>query len=559
MVESPPKAAQPAPDTPADFSAQHLVGLTPAQIARAAGRYGWALVKQPTVVAAEVLRWASEEARIVAGVSTVQPERGDKRFADPAWEHPVWSRISQHYLLARSTVLDPIDGLGLDPKSAARARFALGQVAEALAPTNFLPTNPVALKTAVHTRGRSLLAGGRQFVWALRHNRGMPAQVDTRPFRVGETVAVSRGAVVYRNALLELIQYEPTTESVHEIPTVVVPPQINRFYFLVLAPGRSFVEHAVSSGVQTFMISWRNPGPEQRDWGLDDYARATIEAMRATASIAGSAQVNTIGFCSGGLLLSMVLAHLAASNDELINAAALAVTMLDMDVPGTISNFLSRPTVRAAISRSRRKGILDGRTLAQVFAWARPNDLVWNYWVANYLLGRTPPAFDILAWNADTTNLPARLHAEFLNMCVDNSLLHSGEMKILGTALDLAEVRNDLYVVGALTDHLVPWQSTYAATQAFGGEMRYVLSSSGHIQALVNPPAAGRSSFLTAAATPADPAEWQASATSTAGSWWTDWAEWTAERSGGRHRAPQQLGDDTHRVLEIAPGRYVHE
>lgn len=539
--------------------ANPLAGLTPAQVASATLRWYLAFGRRPTLVASETLKWGSGQARILAGVSSVKPDPRDKRFADPAWERGPWRRIAQSYLLLGGSLVGSIDELDLDEKSALRARFALNLLVDACAPTNSLVSNPTALKKALKTRGRSLYDGSRHLLHDVRHNRGMPSQVDTRPFRVGETVAVSEGAVVYRNEMLELIQYTPRTTKVRTIPTVVVPPQINRYYFLDLAPGRSFVEHAVKSGIQTFLISWRNPGPEDRDWSLDDYGNACLDAMRAAAEICGVEEVNPIGFCAGGMTLSGILSHLATTGDGLVNAASLAVTMLDTGVSTSLKMFASRRTVAAAISHSRRKGVLDGRTLATVFAWLRPNDLVWNYWVSNYLLGNNPPAFDILAWNADSTNLPATLHAEFLHMWLDNVLMDAGSFDMLGSPIDLALVKNDLYVVGALTDHIVPWQSAYAAARTMTGDVRFVLSNSGHIQALVNPPGNPRASYLTNEDNPDDVEEWYASASRNAGSWWEDWARWTAERSGDLRPRPRRLGNRTHPVLDAAPGRYVHE
>jgi polyhydroxyalkanoate synthase len=528
-------------------------------MASAVGRWGFALGRRPTVLLSEVLKWGSEEAKVVAGISKVQPDPKDKRFADPAWTHPIWRRVAQSYVVSRSTTLDSVDSLGLDEKSAGRAKFALSQLTEAAAPTNTLLGNPAALKRARSTKGRSLVDGTRHMLYDVRHNGGMPSQVDTRPFRVGETIAVTPGAVVYRTPLFELIQYTPTTPNVYATPTVIVPPQINRYYFLDMAPQRSFVEYAVSQGVETYLMSWRNPGPKQRDWSLDDYANACIEAVETAARISGAEHANAIGFCAGGMTLSTALSHLKASDRPAINAASLAVTMLDTEVSSTLNMFASQRTVRSAIARSRRKGVLDGKALSKVFAWVRPNDLVWNYWVSNYLLGQNPPAFDVLAWNKDATNLPATLHAEFLHMWVDNALMKPGTIEVLGTPVDLSQVDNDLYVVGALSDHLVPWQSAYGAVRAFGGDTKFVLSNSGHIQALVNPPGNPKASFSTSTKSPPDPDEWLASATKQTGTWWEDWAEWTIARSGMERPSPTRLGDDDHPILEIAPGRYVRE
>lgn len=539
--------------------ANPLAGLTPLQVASATMRWYLAWSRRPTLIASDVLRWGSGQARIAAGASHVELDPKDWRFTDPAWQHYAWRRLAQSYQLTGQILLDSVDQLDLDEKSALRARFALGLLVDACAPTNTLPGNPAALKKAVETRGKSLYDGTRHLLYDVRNNGEMPSQVDTRPFGVGETVAVSKGSVIHRSEMFELIQYAPSTPTVHQLPTVVIPPQINRYYFLDLAPGRSFVEYTVSTGVQTFMVSWRNPGPEHRDWSLDDYGSACVEAMQVAAEVCRVEQVNAIGFCAGGMTLAGVLSHLAATDGGLVNAAALAVTLLDTGVSSSLNMFASRRTVAAAIARSRRRGVLDGRTLATVFAWLRPNDLVWKYWVSNYLLGNNPPAFDILAWNADSTNLPATLHAEFLHMWVDNVFMSPGSFEMLGTPIDLNEIDCDVYVVGALTDHIVPWQSAYAAVRVMSGEMRFVLSNSGHIQALVNPPGNPRASFLTNPEHPDDAAEWYGSAEKNAGSWWEDWTTWTAERSGESRPRPRRLGSRAHPVLESAPGRYVHE
>ena len=307
------------------------------------------------------------------------------------------------------------------------------------------------------------------------------------------------------------------------------------------------------------MISWRNPSAEERDWSLDDYAAACLEAMQAAAEITGVEQVNVMGFCAGGMTLSTVLSHLSATGNDLVNAATLAVTMLDTDVNSTLNMFASQRSVQAAITKSRRKGVLEGEALARVFAWVRPNDLIWNYWVSNYLLGNNPPAFDVLAWNKDATNLPATLHAEFLHMWLDNALMKPGTIDVLGTPVDLGRVKNDTYVVGALTDHLVPWRSAYAASRALGGDSRFVLSNSGHIQALINPPGNPKASYSVSESAPPDPDAWLQSANKHRGSWWEDWADWTIARSGAEKPRPRSVGDRRHPILEIAPGRYVRE
>lgn len=537
--------------------ANPFVGMTPRHMVSAAGRWAGAASRHPLFLMSEALKWGSEEVRVLAGTSAVKPDPKDKRFADPAWTHPVWRRVAQSYLVSGQSLLGCVDQVGLDPKSALRARFALSQLVEAAAPTNSLAGNPTALRRAVATRGRSLVDGAKNLAYDARHNGGMPSQVDTRPFRVGETIATSRGEVIHRSPMFELIQYEPTTPRVMSRPTLIIPPQINRFYFLDLAPQRSFVEYAVGRGIQVFLISWRNPTRDERDWGFDAYASACIEAAEVAAEIAGTDSVNTTGFCAGGMTQCAVLSHLAAQGRDLVSSATLAVTLIDTEISSTLNMFSTERTIRSAIAGSRRKGVLDGRDLSRVFAWVRPNDLVWNYWVSNYLLGQDPPAFDVLAWNADATNLPAALHAEFMHMWNDNALMHRGRLNVLGSPVDLATVKQDAYVVGALTDHLVPWQSAYAATQVLGGHVRFVLSNSGHIQALVNPPDNPKASFYVNDDDPADPAAWLAGAEAVRASWWTDWADWTRARSGESRPKPRSLGSRKHPKIVAAPGEYV--
>jgi len=539
--------------------ANPFVGMTRGQFAAAGARFAAQLARRPMVLGSEGVALATKQYRVLTGASELRPDPKDRRFADPAWGHPVWRRVLQSYLATRDSVLAAPDEVDLDDKSAARARFVLMQLTEALAPTNSLLTNPAAIKKAASTKGRSLMAGGRHLAHDVRHNGGLPSQVDTRPFVIGATIAVTPGSVVYTSEVFELIQYRPSTRRVAERPLLVVPPQINRYYFLDLAPSRSFVEHAVAQGLQVFMMSWRNPGPEHRHWGLDTYVQACLEAVEAANEITRSERCNVIGFCAGGLTVACLLGHLGAIGSEAVGAAALAVAGIDTEARSAINLFASRRSVASSIARSRRKGLLDGRSLSRTFAWVRPNDLVWNYWVNNYLMGENPPAFDVLAWNSDATNLPAALHADFLQLVLTNGFLHPGSFAALGSPVDLGIVKNDLYVVGAITDHLVPWESTYMATQTFGGEVRYVLSNSGHIQALVNPPGNPKASFLVGLDNPPDPEEWRAQAEMRKGSWWTDWAEWMAPRSGEQRAAPRKLGSRTHPPQVPAPGRYVHQ
>jgi poly[(R)-3-hydroxyalkanoate] polymerase subunit PhaC len=544
---------------PVVLGANPLVGLNRRQVAAALGRLLQRVAVEPGVVTATTLGSLSHLLEVLVGRSDVAPEPRDKRFTHPAWgDNPVYRRLLQAYLVEARAILDVVDDVELDPKSRARARFAVSLLTEALAPTNTLLGNPSALAKAVQTRGRSVLTGLRHLAHDVRHNGGMPATVDTRPFTVGENIAVTPGRVVHRSEVFELIQYTPAGKKTFARPLVAIPPQINKFYISDIAPGRSLIEHLVGAGMPYFAVSWRNPTAGQRDWNLDTYVAACKEAIEVACAISGSADANVVGMCAGGITLACLLGHLAATGEALVNSATFLVAGLDTAQESQIGLLASKPAVEAARTRSQRAGYLDGNDLARVFAWLRPNDLVWNYWVNNYLLGQNPPAFDILYWNADTTRLPAGLHSDFLDLAISNGLAE-GTLTVLGTPVDLGKVALDAYVVAGSTDHIVPWQAAYQTTQLLGGESHFVLSSSGHIQAIVNPPGNPKSSYRTReGAPPADAEAWLGGAETHPGSWWEHWTAWLSARSGDRRPAPRKLGSGTHPPLDPAPGRYVH-
>ncbi|MDG2113159.1 MAG: alpha/beta hydrolase, partial [Actinomycetota bacterium] len=385
----------------------------------------------------------------------------------------------------------------------------------------------------------------------------MPSTVDTRPFVPGDTIAATPGAVVFSNDVVELIQYTPTTDEVHERPLVILPPQINKFYILDLAPERSLVEHAVNAGHQAFMVSWRNPGPDQRDWGVDTYLAAVIEGMDAALEITGSDDLNVLGVCAGGMTTAALLGHLAAVGDRRVNAATFLVTVLDWEFPSTMGTLMSQPVIEASTRRSQQTGILAGEDLNKIFAWLRPNDLVWNYWVNNYLMGKNPPAFDVLAWNADSTNLPAGLHADFMDIASNNGFGEASGVTALDTPIDLAKVDCPAFVVGAVTDHITPWQACYETVNLLGGDTEFVLSSQGHIQALVNPSGNPKGRYHTNPATPQGHDEWLEGAEEHQGSWWDYWTVWLAPKAGAKVPAPKSLGSKLNPAGIEAPGAYV--
>jgi polyhydroxyalkanoate synthase subunit PhaC len=501
--------------------------------------------------------YTSQLVSIVTGGSAIGPKKGDRRFTDPTFtDHPGYRRIMQAYLALCGEVDAAVAGADLPWKDKELLQFVAEVVTSSLAPTNVLLGNPAALKRAFETGGASLVLGLRNLLYDVLFNRAMPSQVKRGALRVGEDLAVTPGGVVYRDAVCEVLQYAPTTSAVCQRPVLLIPPQIGKYYFMDLAPNRSFVEHAVSRGIPMFVISWRNPGPEDREYNLDVYAASVLRVMDAVREITGSDKLNTLGLCAGGILTSIVLAYLADAGDDRVHAASFAVTLLDFAEPSPIGMFNLPVLVKQARGRSSRKGVLDARSLAAVFNWLRPNDLIWNYWVNNYLLGRDPAVFDILAWNNDGTALPAALHHQFLKI-FNLNLLARGELHVLGTQIDLGKVDIDVYATGALTDHLTPWKGCYRTTQLMSGEMTFVLSNAGHIASLVNPPGNPKAYYFVGDDPGPDPDAWQQSATEVRGTWWEHWADWIIARGGPEVPAPATVGSDTFPCLEPAPGSYV--
>jgi polyhydroxyalkanoate synthase subunit PhaC len=528
---------------------------------------GKALIKAGARLAARpdrvAKRWGgavTEAARVWAGRSDVAPEKGDRRFKEDAWsQNPAFKRLGQLYLLWSREVNGLIEDADLDWQDERRLRFAAGNVTDALAPTNFPAGNPAVLKATLDSGGTNLLEGTRKLAKDMAKPPRIPSMVDTSEFEIGENIAVTPGAVVLRTDVFELIQYEPRTAQVHEIPLVVVPPMINKYYITDLAEDRSMIQYQLDQGQQVFCISWRNPGEDEADWGLDTYAGAVIEAMDAARKITASDTAHLLGLCAGGIVSSAVAGHLAASGKEdTLAGVTLGVCVLDNEKAGDIGAMVDREVASLAMADSARRGYLKGQSLAGVFAWLRPNDLVWNYWVNNYLLGKDPPAFDILFWNADSTNLPAALHRDFLQMSLENSITHPGELTVLDTPVDLSKVNVPTYIVAGIADHIIPWENAYKSVHLYGSDPRFVLSTSGHIAALVNPPGNEKASFQTNPANPDTPEEWLEGASKKRGTWWDDWAEWLGERSGGQKRKPAKLGQRGFTPLDEAPGRYVH-
>jgi polyhydroxyalkanoate synthase subunit PhaC len=436
--------------------------------------------------------------------------------------------------------------------------FAVSNLIEAASPTNNPLINPVAWKAIIDTGGANLVRGPRNLLRDLSSRPRVPSMVDPKAYRVGEDLAVSPGAVVYRSDMLELIQYQPQTETVHTAPLLIIPPTINKFYVLDLAPGRSLIEYLIQQGQQVFVISWRNPDARHAHWGFNEYAEAITDAFTATEQITDAGQVHVVAACSGGLLAGLTAGHRAATGHiSKLASLSLLVTMIDQANAGMASAALDETTAHAAIAKSRRQGYLDGRDLAEVFAWLRPSDLIWNYWVNNYLRGQDPPKFDILFWNADTTRMAARLHRDFVESALHNKMSTPGAISVLGTPIDLGQITVDSYVVAGSADHICPWTNCYRSSQLLGGKVRFVLSTNGHIAALVNPPGNPKSSYQVSDDNSLTSTDWRAATPVQKGSWWPDYAAWLKDRSGDEKPAPTELGSTDHPPQEAAPGTYV--
>ena len=540
-----------------------LIGLTPRDVAGAAGSLLKVLSKAPRKTATHYGHYLKELATVVQGKSELAPDPKDRRFADPAWKsNPLYTRLMQAYLATQKELTSAVETSKLDTVEKGRAQFFASLVTDALAPSNWVLGNPAAVRKIVDTGGDNLVKGLKHLVHDIRHNSMMPSQVDATPFKVGENVATSPGQVVHRDEMFELLQFAPTTPQVHKRPLVMSPPQVNKYYAVDLTPDKSLVKWAVDSGVQMFVVSWRNPTVEQRHWALEDYVMALDRAVDVARQITSSPDVNMWGTCSGGMTLAAYLGWLAAKGDGKVANTTWAVCVLDTGAAledSTLGLFTSPATIRAAKARSRRKGYVGGEEMASMFAWLRPNDLIWNYWVNNYLLGNKPPAFDILAWNADTTRLPGQFHCDLLDLVEKNPYVNPGTLEIGGLPIDLSKVQIGAYVIGGITDHITPWKACYGTARLFGPESTFVLANAGHLQSMINPPGAAKSYHFVASASVEDPNEWAAAAQPSRqeGSWWPHWRTWIQARSGELVYAPAKLGSRKHKPICAAPGEYV--
>ncbi|HEY6533973.1 MAG TPA: alpha/beta fold hydrolase [Acidimicrobiales bacterium] len=542
---------------------------------QASGLFLQALARTVTSAVMSPMRVASATTELAGGVLSagtaaaaravgkdvpgpIAPSR-DPRFADPTWEdNALYWLTRQLYLLRERFVDQLIDAAPIDETTKAKAALAASILSDATAPTNTLLGNPAAIQRAFQTGGLSLVRGARNLLHDVRHNQGWPAQVEPGVFRVGENMACTPGRVVYRSDLFELIQYEPQTELVHEIPLLFCPPWINKYYIFDLAPGRSLIEWAVTHGHTCFAISYRNPDESMRSTTFEDYLlQGPVEAIDVVRSITGSELVNTMSVCLGGTLSALTMAYDAARGDRRVNAAGMINTHTDFTRAGVLGAFTDEATITMIEQQMEKAGILPSNRVARTFSLIRANEMIFNYVVQNWLQGETPPAFDLLAWNDDGTNMPGRMHGQFLRWFYLENRFAEGGLELGGQHLDPGLVDQSTYVVSGVNDHIVPWESAYQTTQLLGGDdKRFVLSSAGHIAAIINPPGP-KAKLWANDELPADHDEWKAGAVLEQRSWWDDWTDWLSSRAGDLVAPPAHLGSELHPPIAEAPGAYV--
>jgi len=535
-----------------------IVGIDKDEILDGAKRAFKSLLVKPDILVKENVKMINEMFKVIKGNSKVAPDPKDKRFKHPVWQKSgYYKRVMQSYLAWREAVYSILHSTDASAKDKERAEFIMQFFTEAVAPTNTLIGNPGALMRIMETKGKSLIYGLRNMVDDITTNGGMPRMVDESKFQVGKNLAISEGSVVFRNEVLEIIQYKPQTKKIYARPLLMLPPQINKFYMVDLAPGRSFVEWAMQNKIPFYAISWRNPTAAQKDWNLETYIQAAVEAIDAVCEISGSKDLNLMGACAGGFTMATLMGHLAAKKAKRIKSATMMVTVLDTRSETLLGMFASKSGIAAAVKRSRKQGVLEGRDMARMFAWLRPNDLVWLFVANNWIMGNNPPAFDMLYWNADTTRLPGEFHADLLTMYLKNPLVNPNSFEVLGTPIDMNKVTCDTYIVAGITDHITPWKACYESREVMKNtNMKFILSGSGHIQSIINPPGNPKAKYFTNPDLNLDSDEWLAGVEEHSGTWWLDWLDWYDKEQGGKKiDAPKQLGSKQHPPMDDAPGR----
>ena len=537
-----------------------LIGIRPRDFGEGAEALIKVGIKRPTHAARHMGAYAKALGKVLAGKSDVAADPKDRRFADPAWQYsPIHKRLFQAHAATGSALTAYIESSELNTRDKARAQLVASIFIDTIAPSNSL-LNPTALKRVIDSGGLSLVKGAKNLVHDLRHNGGLPSSVDKSKFAFGKNLCLTPGSLIFRNEVLELIQYhcDPASQ-VYGRPLVVCPPQVNKFYALDLSPEKSLAKYATDNGIQMFAVSWRNPGKEHKDWSLSTYVEALDAAVDAARQISGSPDVTLWGTCSGGRTASAYVGWLAATGQKKVANVIAPVCVLDPTKAQdtTMGLFATEKSLKALKATVKRRGFVEGSEMARVFAWMRPNDLIWNYWVNNYLLGNDPPVYDVLYWNADTTRLPAAFHADMIDLITQSPYANPGRLKVLGQPIDMRKVEAETYVVAGTTDHITPWRACYDTALIYGQNTEFVLTNAGHLQSMLNPPGTPKSFFMSGKAMSPDPDVWLGGASRTEGSWWPHWLDWMAQRSGERMAAPKRPGNRKYRVLCAAPGQYV--
>ncbi len=538
-----------APDSEFARSLQS-VGVDAAKLTALQAQY---FQQQAALWQAMFARESGKEAAPVA-----PPERGDRRFSSAEWQRNPWfDYLRQSYLINSRYLEDWVGALETDPRTKDRLQFITRQFTDAMSPANFVATNPEALKLALETKGESLSTGIKNLLEDA--HKGRISMTDESVFEVGRNLAATEGAVVFENELIQLIQYKPLTGTVFKRPLVMVPPCINKYYILDLQPENSFARYAVEQGHTVFMVSWRNITEELGHFTWDDYIeKGVLKALEVARAISGTEKINALGFCVGGTMLGVALALMAAKGKERVESATFLASMLDFADTGDMSLFIDEASVELREAAIGKGGIMPGRDLSVVFSALRANDLVWSYVVNNYLKGKSPQAFDLLYWNADSTNLPGPMYCWYVrNTYLENILSAPGKVSVLGAPVDFGKVAIPAYVLATQEDHIVPWRTAYQTTQLLAGKIRFALGASGHVAGIINPASKNRRSYWIGGKLNPDPDKWFSGATEKPGSWWTDWSTWLAPFGGGRVKARARLGNAKYKPIEPAPGRYV--
>ena len=556
-----------------DRQAEGLQIPDPAVIARAFVELGTRMLADPGKLASAQAQFAKDYASLMQAMAgrlkgedsgpIAKPEKGDRRFADDAWnEEILFDFIKQSYLLTSNWIQTTVCGVdGLDKRTARKADFYTRQFVDALSPSNFAATNPKVLRATLESGGGNLLRGLDNLLGDLERGRGKLriSMTDRAAFELGVNVAVTPGKVIFRNQLMELIQYAPTTDRVLRRPLLIVPPWINKYYVLDLQPRNSFIKWAVDRGHTVFVVSWVNPDETYADKTFGDYMEeGPLAALDAVARATGERCVNAIGYCIGGTLLACALAHMAAIGDSRVKSATFLTTMVDFAEPGELGVFIDDEQLDLMDAHLARTGFLEGEHMSTVFNLMRDNDLIWSFVVNNYLMGRDPLPFDLLYWNSDSTRMPAMMHGFYLRkLYLENRLIEPGGITLAGTPIDLGRIKTPAYIMATREDHIAPWKSAYAATGLYSGPVRFVLAASGHIAGVINPPAAGKYCHWTNAKKPKSPDRWLAGAERREGSWWPDWDRWVKRRSGKGRVAARIPGTGEIKAIEDAPGSFV--